>query len=363
MKKICLISPGAFPLLKDLDELSFGGAELQFKILGSELSKRDFEVHFVVDDFGQPDFVYINGMHVHKLAFRYLSGSKWYAFQDWCRFILILWKIDAALYFLKTPRHLLGPMALFGMIFRKKIVFVGQSDSDVNRDLLKLEGKISYLLYNLGMLGVDKVVAQNRFQLQGFVRNYKKRTYLIKNIAFLENYKEVPKKKFVLWVGNNSPNKQADKFLKLAECLPQYEFKMILSVTQKYPSDQNITNASAKLKNFEYLGCVPFKKIHVYFEEASLFVSTSLREGFPNTFLQAWKCRTPVVSLHVDPDEVIKRYGLGSISGCFEDFCEDVDLLMQNSILNQQIGNKCFDYVNVHHSVNSIMMQYTNILR
>ena len=64
------------------------------------------------------------------------------------------------------------------------------------------------------------------------------------------------------------------------------------------------------LPNVEYVGQVPPEKAEQIIADAAVLLSTSDIEGFPNTFTQAWASGTPVVSLTVDPDNVIKRFGL-----------------------------------------------------
>ena len=65
-----------------------------------------------------------------------------------------------------------------------------------------------------------------------------------------------------------------------------------------------------KLPNVTFLGTVPPIEMEGWFKKKKLFMNTSIREGFPNTFLQAWMNRVPVVSLNIDPDGIIEKYGL-----------------------------------------------------
>ena len=41
--------------------------------------------------------------------------------------------------------------------------------------------------------------------------------------------------------------------------------------------------------------------------KSKILINTSSFEGFPNTFVQAWANGVPVISLKVDPDNIIKK--------------------------------------------------------
>ena len=43
--------------------------------------------------------------------------------------------------------------------------------------------------------------------------------------------------------------------------------------------------------------------------DAALLLCTSDEEGFPNMFTQAWASGTPIVTLKVDPDNIIEKMG------------------------------------------------------
>jgi hypothetical protein len=43
------------------------------------------------------------------------------------------------------------------------------------------------------------------------------------------------------------------------------------------------------VQNLEYVGPVSLEEVNVWLARSSIFVNTSLpRQGFPNTFIQAW---------------------------------------------------------------------------
>jgi glycosyltransferase involved in cell wall biosynthesis len=92
------------------------------------------------------------------------------------------------------------------------------------------------------------------------------------------------------------------------------------------------------MPNLKFYGFIPFHKIDEYFRKASIFVNTSRIEGFPNTFIQAWAHRVPVVSLTVDPDGIIQNEKLGFRSGTFKQLISDVITLLNDEKLRTSLG-------------------------
>jgi glycosyltransferase involved in cell wall biosynthesis len=360
--KICIISPAAYSLLKKDDNLQVsGGSEAQLCFLGLALKNEGHDVSFIVDDYGQNDLEIIDGLKVYKNPFRYMGGPNAYYLFDMLNLLKILGKINADFHFLKLPKDAVLPVGLFSKLFHKKLVYIGQSDKDVDfRLLFKIQNRIAVSLYRLGLYFVDHAVAQTVFQEQGFKGRGLDST-LIKNVITLPARYE-KKENFVLWVGNDSLNKRPDLYVKLARILPELNFKMIVAPTRT-AKNQDLYDAASVVPNLEYLGFVPFDKISKYFSRASLFVSTSLREGFPNTFLQSWQYGTPVVSLHVDPDGLIEKHNLGRHSRTFEKMCKDVEELMKDGFLRNKIGDNAKEYTEKYHSAVVIIPQYLEIIR
>jgi glycosyltransferase involved in cell wall biosynthesis len=364
-EKICIISQGAYPLLVNSSgTINVGGAEVQLVTLGKHLAKIGYYVCFFVGEFGQPKYLEIDGdFCVRKVPLRYMGGSNLFLFPDWINLLISLWKTNADIHLLKLPGHLLFPIGIYCKFFRKKQVFICQIDRDVKLSDLKSSANLfEYWFYRIGLMLTEHVVCQNKDQLHSLRKFYSGKATAIRNVVSFNEPHQLAKQKYILWVGSNLPRKRPMMFIELAERCPELSFKMIMSTTNQIPDDSDIRNQCSRIGNIEYIGSVPFHEIGKYFQAASILVSTSELEGFPNIFLQAWQCETPVVSLSIDPDGIITRHDLGRVAGSIEKIVTDIKELMSDDDLRAKLGYNAKNYVRKYHSPEIIMNEYCNLL-
>jgi len=362
-KRLCIVSPSAYPLLdSSAGGMLTGGAEAQLCTIGRALSSIGLDVHFIVDDCGQAERVELEGVTVHRATFRYMGGSKRYILADWWRLFCILRRIRADFHLIKVPPLLLFPLGLYCRSHRAKLVFVGQKDSDLDEKLIRRrDGAPGWWLYRAGVAMADIVAAQTETQQAGFRDLFRKDAVVIRNVLTLEEDIDIIKEDFVLWVGNNNDDKQPHLVPELARALPDIRFRMIMALSPSKKDDSFILDQLDGLPNLEYLGTVPFSEIAEHYKKARLFISTSTCEGFPNTFLQSWQYRTPVVSLTVDPDDVIKRYKLGRVSQTLENMIRDIGDLYSDAALCNVLGGNAHSYAYEYHSLESSLSGYCQL--
>ncbi len=145
----------------------------------------------------------------------------------------------------------------------------------------------------------------------------------------------------VVWVANLKDMKQPEIFIRLARELqdvPNVKFKMIGAMQGNHRKRRHYTELIEGATRLQYLGFQSQDVINEILSRSHIFVNTSEREGFPNTFIQAWFREVPVVSLKVDPDHLIKNHGLGLVSGSVEQLKHDVSLLINDHDLRKKMG-------------------------
>lgn len=364
MKKICVISPAAYPLIADISDRGVsGGAEIQLTTLGFSFVKRGYSVDFLVNYKDGPLVEKINGAGVYKSELKHFGSSNLYLPFDILRFIRTLMQINADVYLMKLPRHMLLPLGVFSKLFGKKVIFIGQVDGDADKTKLKkTDSRVASFMYNWGLRFTDVIAAQTEVQQTGFSKCFNGDVRVIRNILTMEGKLSVDKEDYVLWVGNSGKHKQGELFVKLAEALPGLKFKMIMSPSAQRPNDAFIRDKLPGVPNLEYLGSVPFAEMSDHYKKASLLVSTSYSEGFPNVFLQAWQFNTPTVSLNIDPDGVIQKYKLGLLSGSFDQLVEDVKCLQSDENQRILMGANAVEYTEQHHSKERVIDQYIDLI-
>jgi glycosyltransferase involved in cell wall biosynthesis len=107
------------------------------------------------------------------------------------------------------------------------------------------------------------------------------------------------------------------------------------------------------LPNVEFMGRVTPELASQTIAGAAVLLSTSSQEGFPNTFLEAWSSGTPVVTLNVDPDSVIRDIGLGLVSGDVQTAAADIKALIESPDTREQIATRARRHVETAHSISA----------
>ena len=92
-----------------------------------------------------------------------------------------------------------------------------------------------------------------------------------------------------------------------------------------------------------------------------VFLNTSDSEGFPNSFLQAWVRRVPVIS-YFDPDQVIAAKGLGVSVDTQNDFVAAISGLLGDEDERQEAGRRSRQFVVDRYSPDAIAVQYVRLI-
>ena len=164
----------------------------------------------------------------------------------------------------------------------------------------------------------------------------------------------------VLWVGGFNNMKCPEKFYQIAKALPQYRFAMIAKpCPESYLALQEQIQA---LPNVDYLGTVPFEQTQSYFNRTRLYLCTSAVEGFPNTFLQSWYARIPVVSVSFPCDGVLERSQCGLLSRTVEKCCNDISLCLENQQYCDIMGGNGFEYLEKNHLPPNLLQKMEEFL-
>jgi glycosyltransferase involved in cell wall biosynthesis len=359
--KICFVSLGSYPLFSSNENLQYmGGAELMQVLVGNELAKKGYDISFIT----------LNEKGEKKKDFEKITIIKSYSpSQNFLKKIFFLGKsiIDSDSNIIIQSGGIPGIIALFCFLLQKKYIKWIASDRNVLLQGIERKSIYSKISQYVDIKIAFFIVAQNEFQKQIVENKFKKHCIVIKNPipihTDLFSVKDTTtKEKTVLWVGTIRTIKQPELFLKLAQMLPNYKFKMIGGRDDVHPEFYDVIEPEAKkIFNLEFLGFVPYYKIDKYYKESSILVNTSAAEGFPNTFLEAGLHSLPIVSLNADPDEIICTNHLGYHSKTFDQMIIDVDTLLKNKDLRDEMGKNARKYVEDNHDLNKITDQFDRL--
>lgn len=337
-----------------------GGAELQQVIIAKGLVRRGYPVSMICFDYGQEDPCEIDGITVYK-ALRPNQGLPGLRF-IWPRltsFWTCLGRANADIYYQRAASVLTGLTAAFCLRHGRKSIYAIAVDGDP-----QFRFRRDRWIFDYGIRHVDRLVAQNPNQQQYFKDRFGRDSILIPSIYNKANALQAHAvRDHVLWVATIRERKRADLFLDLAQALPQYKFTMVGGPgVREHALFEAISQRAKRLDNLDFAGFVPYAEIDRYFDRAILFVSTSNKEGVPNTFMDAWARGVPTVSFF-DSGARANGKPIGRIVGSIEEMTDAVADLLENDAARSRLGEECRKYVESYHSPDRALDLYEEVFR
>jgi len=361
--KVCFVSPRLYLYLSSNSERPAGGAQRQQSMISTALANRGYEVWAIVADYGQRVRERHEGVDLVKGVPERISGPQ--------SVVSSLYGLTRAMYIASpdiylvrgAPRLATATYSL-SRLFRKRFVFRVANDADVDPSYLKSRyPQLLIHLYRIAISHAEAVIAQTQRQRQLLREHFNVEASLVPNGYDLPPPSKIlshEKREHVLWVGSSDPERKNPRlFVQLASQLPDLEFTMI---SQPIAGDEDFHNdlreAAESVENINFTGPVAPDAIHDYYRTAMLLVNTSDYEGFPNTFLEAWRFETPTLSLYFDLDELLENEVGGIRASSIENLAAITEELASNDSRRAELGADGRSYMKENYSLSKVVNRY-----
>lgn len=349
-----------------------GGGELQLSLMAKALARGGHEV-VVLDTNTIEDYFTTDGIKVFKIKgwnneIRYIRG-----FTRLLKLYKSLKEQQADIYYCRifNFRHVLSFWAARKV--KAKFVISLASDLEAMNFIMRWKNYYSVNSIDLGTVfhiifteiiypqlfrKADLVLVQHEGQKNILLQKH------IKSIVFPNLYDgtinqvhQTHTSEDFVHVGSLRKHKGFDELFKVIKKAPLHKFKII-----GQPMDKMAFSNYEKLKTFSnvsLLGRLCHSETLNHISNSKALISTSSMEGFPNVFIEAWACGVPVLSLYVDPGDIIKKENLGEFAhGNIEKLLESMETVQSTN----EFSNGAKLYVERNHLLNTNKINEINIL-
>lgn len=350
-RRICIVSPFEHG----------GGAEYQIGLLAESLaSSGDYEVHYLahfLDECSRTRAYRVwrigSGGPIPRFGYL-MEGRALYR---------TLREIDPCVIYQRVACGYTGICAAYARRRGAAMVWHVSHDAEVSSHPLDrgrnaVRTRLERWAVEYGIRHADRIVVQTRRQAQLLQENYRRAA-----AAVIPNFHPLPPESIdkqppltVIWIANLKPWKQPQLFVRLANRLRgrgDLRFVMVGAPAGAAGNDswqRPLLEAIEAAPNLSYLGAKSQEEVNALLARAHIFVNTSVHEGFPNTFIQAWLREVAVVSLQVDPDDVLQTRGVGILARTEERLADAVSELTDPLVRNEFVM-RGRDYALQRHSM------------
>jgi glycosyltransferase involved in cell wall biosynthesis len=364
---LCLVAHNAAGAMFGGNQGHIGGVERQTSLMARWLAARGYAVSLVTWDEGQSNEAMVDGVRIIKTCSRDsgVYGLRFFH-PRWTSLNRALCHADADVYYHNCAEYVTGQIALWCRGRRRKFVYSSASDLDCTPGLPGIKKWRVKVLYRYGLLHADRIVVQTRDQ-QGMLRD----GFGLESTVLpmpcpgpsSSEYRppEPPRDDScrVLWVGRISPEKCPERLLEVARLCPEVHFDAV------GPADgseyaKGIGDRARVLPNLTLHGAMPRTRIAELYQRAVCLCCTSVLEGFPNTFLEAWSHGLPVVSTF-DPDRLIAERRLGIAAKDAAGVAAGIQRLICSPDEWLQFSARARGYYIENHTLDAVMPRFVGM--
>lgn len=363
----CLVAHNASGAMFGGNQGHIGGVERQTSLMARWLAARGYKISLLTWDEGHADEEIVDGVQVIKMCSREsgLPGLRFFH-PRWTSLNRALQRADADLYYHNCAEYVTGQIALWCRHRRKRFVYSSASDLDCTPGLPDMKKWRVRVLYRYGLMHADRIVVQTRKQKSMLCDGFGLESTVLPMPCpgpSAAEYQAPEPPRYdscrILWVGRICPEKRPERLLELARLCPEMHFDVV------GPADgsdyaRKICDRIRTLPHLTLHGAVPRTRMSEFYKRAACLCCTSVLEGFPNTFLEAWSHGLPVVSTF-DPDRLITEYRLGVAAMDAVGLAAGIRRLLQSSDEWSQISARVRRYYIENHTLDAVMPRFMGI--
>ncbi len=365
---VCLFSPGALPLIEGI-EGRVGGAELDVWQIATALALDPAFRPSLATIGDRSQRRTIGGVQVLAIARYRANRTRRGHFLRYCfRVIRSLRSVHADVYLCKgASLEALLCFVATRIGSRKPFVFRFQHDWETARDTLTnrlFSGRrLLATLFIAALRRADALVAQTSVQQQALRRSFGLESTVLYNSHPVMADVSLTEKSTVLWIGRAASYKRPEVFLTLARRLPNHRFVMVATFDENHSSVlPSLREQALHLPNLRLIEGASRNEVELLFRAARVYVLSSEAEGFPNVLVEACRSATPVASLRVDPDGLIRLHEAGFVTDDDVDaLARVVEALLTNDALFQRLANNAYSLARTRLNIETTIDGYKQI--
>lgn len=364
---ICFVAHFAYGAMTGGCRGHVGGVERQTSLMARWFAARGYQVSMLNFDEGQGDGVKIGGVRLLRMC-REDAGIKGLRFfwPKWTSLYAAMKRADADIYYQNNAEYVTGQVAMWCRRHGRRFVYSVASNTECDVHLPRMRSFSDRMLYRYGLRNADKIVVQTFHQQDQLERSFGYNSVVLpmpcpgpNGKACTYSQQDRNSEARVLWIGRVCRVKRPDRLLDLAEKCPDIPFDFV-GPAGNTDYSRSICRRAKTLSNVTIHGSVPRESVYGFYRKATLLCCTSDVEGFPNTFLEAWSCGLPIVTMY-DPDNLVDGKGLGKVGKDVTELALGIRTLLDSSADYYRCSALAREYYLQHHTVDKALREFEKV--